>query len=80
MSASDHADVRHCVNKIQELVASGGDDRRTWLQLGYNLGRLSELSSTGRSLWDAWKGPVAAGDRDALSRLADALENVGAGR
>ena len=35
--------MEHCIAKIVELVAQGRDDRRSILQLGYNLGRLSEL-------------------------------------
>jgi hypothetical protein len=35
---------------------------------------LSELTGLGREpFWDAWKGPVEAGDRDALQRLAARL-------
>jgi hypothetical protein len=41
------------------------------LQLGYNLGRLSELSGLGRSpFWDAWKEPASAWDLPALARAA----------
>lgn len=67
-------DIAHCVAKIAEIVASGRDDRRSVLQLGYNLGRLSELTGRGRGpFWDRWKGPVADWDHAALAELAAAL-------
>jgi hypothetical protein len=63
--------VSHCVAKIQALVCLDEPDRRALLQLGYNLGRLSELTSLGRGpFWDRWKGPVADWDRPALELLA----------
>jgi hypothetical protein len=62
------------VAKIRQIVADGRDDRRAVLQLGYNLGRLSELTGQGRGpFWDAWKGAVADWDRDRLSALAHDL-------
>lgn len=66
--------IRHCVAKIVEIVQNGRDDPRSLLQLGYNLGRLSELSGLGREpFWDAWKGPVEAGDRETMQHLAAQL-------
>jgi hypothetical protein len=42
--------------------------------LGYNLERLSDLTSLGREpFWDPWKGLVAAWDRDELDRPARGL-------
>jgi hypothetical protein len=73
MSESPADDLAHCVGTIRRLIEGGGDDRRGVLQLGYNLGRLSELTGRGRRFWDDWKGPVAAWDREALRRLADRL-------
>ena len=66
--------MEHCVNKIRELIASGNDDRRTILQIGYNLGRLSELTQLGREpFWDRWKDPIAAWDVNRLSELVQEL-------
>ncbi|ADV62404.1 hypothetical protein Isop_1822 [Isosphaera pallida ATCC 43644] len=66
--------IHHCVETITRLVEKEDLDRRDWLQLGYNLGRLSELTGAGRQpFWDAWKEPVAMFDRDSLHRLAGAL-------
>ena len=70
------SDLAHCVRKILELVQTDLDDRRALLQLGYNLGRLSELTGEGRELyWDLWKGPVADGDVEKLRRLACELQH-----
>jgi hypothetical protein len=64
-------DLRHCIDKIRQIVADGRDDRRSIMQLGYNLGRLSELTGLGREpFWDAWKDAVAAWDRPQLEALA----------
>ncbi len=72
--------VDHCVAKIVELVARGQDDRRSILQLGYNLGRLGELTGLGREpFWDRWKDAVAAWDRPTLEALARDLPGVVAG-
>ncbi len=66
-------DIEHCLVKIEEIVTRGTDDRRSLLQLGYNLGRLSELTGLGRQpFWDAWKGPVEMWDRAGLLRSAGA--------
>ena len=64
----------HCVSKILEIVSRGTPDRRSVLQLGYNLGRLSELTGLGREpFWDAWKDAVDAWDLPALEVLASSL-------
>lgn len=73
-TAQDRTDIGHCIAKIRQLIAEGRDDRRAILQVGYNLGRLSELTGLGRGpFWDAWKGAVAEWDRPRLATLAQEL-------
>ncbi len=66
--------MQHCVETIRRIIAEGRDDRRSLLQLGYNLGRLSELTGLGREpFWDRWKDAVSDWDRDRLEALAGEL-------
>ena len=66
--------MEHCAAKIAEIVARGVDDRRSILQIGYNLGRLAELTGRGREpYWDRWKEAVAGWDLPTLRRLAAVL-------
>lgn len=68
--------MEHCVARILDIVARNQDDRRSILQLGYNLGRLSELTGLGRELfWDRWKDAVADWNHLELVRLAQELRN-----
>lgn len=63
--------MRHCVATIRALVAQNRPDRRAVLQIGYNLGRLSEITGLGREpYWDRWKDAIAAWDEPALRALA----------
>jgi hypothetical protein len=55
---------------IGAMVTQGRDDRLSLLQLGYNLGPVSELTGRGREqLRDPWKVPVAARDETLLHEL-----------
>ncbi len=66
--------MHHSVAKIAEIVARDEPDRRSVLQLGYNLGRLSELTGLGRAVfWDRWKLAVERWDRVELRALAQGL-------
>ncbi len=61
--------MNHCIATIVDLIERGRDNRRSVLQLGYNLGRLSELTGLGREpFWDCWKVAVEEWD---LARLRD---------
>lgn len=67
-------DITHCTETIRKIVSQVQDDRRAILQLGYNLGRLSELTGRGREpFWDRWKAPVAAWDLEKMKELAEEL-------
>ena len=66
--------MKHCVETIRAIVAGNRNDRRSVLQLGYNLGRLSELTGLGREpFWDRWKQPVADWNVSELEILAQEL-------
>ncbi len=69
--------MEHCVRKIVEIVAQNEPDRRSIFQLGYNLGRLSELTGLGREpFWDRWKSAVSEWNHDELSKLAHDLQTA----
>jgi hypothetical protein len=69
--------MRHCIETICSIVAQNRSDRRSLLQLGYNLGRLSEMTGLGRKpFWDRWKEAVADWDQEALKALAQELQEL----
>jgi len=69
--------MTHCLTKIQELVTIGRNDRRSIFQLGYNLGRLSEMTGLGREpFWDAWKSAVETWDYPKIIELARHLPEL----
>jgi hypothetical protein len=54
----------HCLEKIEETadrLNEGRGSDRDILQLGYNAGRLAELSGEGRIIWDKLKDLVEGG-------------------
>jgi hypothetical protein len=68
--------MTHCIETIRTIVTQNRNDRRSILQLGYNLGRLSELTGLGREpFWDRWKDAVDAWDEERLQALAQELQS-----
>ena len=66
--------MEHRVAKITALVAQTHPDTRSVCQLGYNLGRLSEITGLGREPFrDRWKGAIEAWDHARLQILAQEL-------
>jgi hypothetical protein len=64
----------HCLEKIETAVNVGAGLPNSVFQLGYSLGRLSELSGLGREqCWDRWKQAISPWDALALGRLAREL-------
>jgi hypothetical protein len=71
----DSQRVTHCVAKIAAIIAQKEGDRRSILQLGYNLGRLSELTGLGREcFWDRWKTSVGDWNLVELKSLVQELQ------
>lgn len=71
----------HISEKVTEILggplADSSDwpaDRRWWLQLGFNLGRFSELSGEGKPVWDAWRAAIETCDEAKLAELSEALK------
>lgn len=73
----DEQAIAHCLAAIRRISAIEDPSRRELFQLGYNLGRLSELASLGRGpCWDEWKEAVAHWDRAGLAARADRLDRT----
>lgn len=71
----------HVAEKVAEILAGPlGDseawpeDRRWWLQLGFNLGRYSELSGAGKPVWDTWREAIENRDEARLAALTEQLK------
>jgi N-carbamoylputrescine amidase len=59
---------QHCFDKIFDLTSKGVPSQRDIFQIGYNMGRLSEMKGEGRKeWWDAYKGYVERGEWDQVS-------------
>ncbi len=70
------ASILHCLEKLHELTHEAEVTLAPvkLFQLGYNLGRLSELTSLGRAAcWDPWKPAIENDDREALRKLVRTL-------
>ena len=71
------AQLDHCFGKMVELVRNSKDfesmPSKELFQVGYNAGRLGELTPLGRKVWDALKTFVETNDRlgflDKLSEI-----------
>ena len=64
----------HCIAKITSIIDQNESSNRALFQLGYNLGRLSELTGLGReAFWDRWKVAVDQWDHPKLAILAQEL-------
>ena len=75
----------HCSAKAGEILSGPlsdntqwPDDRRWWLQLGFNLGRYSELSGEGREVWDNWKAAIESKDLNRLEFLIKQMKDLSA--
>lgn len=71
-------DVTHCVAKMAELL----DDLeiadlqpRDIYQLGYNAGRLGELTGMGRQVWDRTKEAVQLGKKEEIIDLLQVINS-----
>lgn len=85
MKPNDHENLTghfaHVAEKVTEILAgplsdreTWPDDRRWWLQLGFNLGRYSELSGAGKQVWDAWREAIENRDEARLAALTEQLK------
>ena len=75
----------HVAEKVAEILAgplatseTWPEDRRWWLQLGFNLGRYSELSGAGKPVWDAWREAIEHRDDAKLASLTEQLKAAAA--
>lgn len=75
-----HDAYQHPVDTIARIAALESPSLRDLVQLGYNLGRLSEMTGLGREpFWDRWKDAVASWDRARLPILSESLRQEAVG-
>lgn len=74
--------LAHCSGKVAEITqgpladpSAWPNDRRWWMQLGFNLGRYSELTEEGRKVWDDWKAAIEAADTKRMDELTQVMIN-----
>ncbi len=89
MKSNDHetaaSHFAHVAEKVTEILTvpladleKWPEDRRWWLQLGFNLGRYSELSGAGKPVWDAWREAIEHRDEAKLVALTEQLKAAAA--
>lgn len=54
--------IDECVDELSQVAFGSSDYNHSLFQMSYNIGRLSELTGTGRKLYDEVKGDIASGD------------------
>ena len=75
-----HVVPRALPNGKKEYIGDGQPlSDKHLLQMGYNLGRLAEITGYGRKVWDRFKGPVEARDWIQVQRLVGYFSDYASG-